>query len=347
MDRYNRMSQRSMQKRPITFNALKFRNILSAFFISATVFLFTGASGIDGVALFEKGNYSDARQVFSDALAEKPDDPRSQFYMGRTYLALEEADIALPYLTKATQLDPDNAVYYFWLGVNYWALLDLDRELASYEKALAIDPNLLPAHVYAGHNQLDRGQWEPALAHYATVLQVLPEHPEALFNAGVALEALDREEEAIAVWRRFLQHHCTERLAADAARNLNTAGDFSYRAYPVGGRFIAGPSPGFVEATSTMDPQLTEVMDQIGRVILDNDALTLHIVTFAENNPELAQQRAKTIKQAIRGNFPEIPPGRVRLSWFGQAETVQINDHTYRLKESLNLFTAKAEGQAP
>jgi len=312
--------------------------------ILAAGLLLAGAGPIDGVTLFEKGNYSQARDALSAAVAEAPDNARSQFFLGRTYLALEEAALALPHLEKAVRLAPNDAVYHFWLGVNYWALLDLDRELAEYDRALTIDPNLLPAHVYAGHNQLDRGQWEAALGHYVIVLQALPEHPEALYNAGVALQELGRQEEALAVWRRYLEHHQDGALAVGAARNLNAAGDFSYRPFPVGRRFVVGPSPGFEADTVAMDPQMAEALDGIGRVIQTGDAFMLHIVSFVEDNAELAAQRAKAVKRFITENFPDIPSDRVRISWFGQAETIQMDEKVYRLKETSNIFTLKTDG---
>ena len=334
-------SKRLTCRKRYSYNGPTLKWIFSVVGILAASLLTAGAAPGNGVALFEKGNYTEARKVLSAAVAEAPDDPRSQFYLGRTYLALEETTLALPHLERAVGLAPDNAVYHFWLGVNYWALLDLDRELAEYDRALAIDPNLLPAHVYAGHNQLDRGQWQAALGHYLAVLQVLPEHPEALYNAGVALQELGRQEEALAVWRRFLQHHQGDALAVGAVRNLNAAGDFSYRAFPVGPRFVVGPSPGFQDDTLAIDPQLTEALDKIGRSLESIDPLTLHIITFAKDNDELAMQRAKAVKRMVIENFPDIPPASVRISWFGQAETIRIADHTYQLKASINLFTAQ------
>jgi len=306
--------------------------------------LLMGADATDGVALFEKGDLHAAQQVLSNAVAQKPDDPRTLYYLGRTYLALEDAERALRHLTRAVELDPGNADYYFWLGVNYWALLDLDRELAAYDKALTIDPNFLPAHVYAGHNQLDRGQWETALVHYTTVLQAVPTHAEALYNAGLALKALDREEEARTVWRRYLQHHRTDRLAVEAARNLNSISDFSYRPFPVGKRFIVGPSPGFKAGVTELAPALAATLAEIGRLIKDQDDVVLHIVAFVKDNEQLAARRARAAKDYIAEKFPEIESRRVRTSWFGQAETIQTGKRNDSLEASIKLFTAKASG---
>lgn len=315
--------------------------------ILAVGWLVAGGSSTDGVALFEKGNYREARQVLSEAVSKAPEDPQGHFYLGRTYLAIEEAAAALPHLEKAVQLDPGNASYHFWLGVNHWALLDLDRELAAYEKALTINPNFLPAHVYAGHNQLDRGHWEPALGHYITVLQMAPEHPEGLYNAGMALKALGRQEEASAVWRRYLQHHRSGRLGVEAARNLNALGDFSYRLFAVDRRFLVGPSPGFQEETLAIDPQLVETLDEIGALVQMNEALTLHIVTFVQGDLGLAEQRARAVKRAIAEKFPDISQNRIGISWFGKAEAIQIDNNDYSLKASIKIFTARTDGKEP
>ncbi len=333
-----------MGKNPL--NDLLLKPIGGLIVILAAGLLLMGADLTDGVALFEKGDFRAARQVLSNAVTQKPDDPQMAYYLGRTYLALEDPDRALSHLTRAVELEPGNADYYFWLGVNYWALLDLDRELAAYDKALALDPNYLPAHVYAGHNQLDRGQWETALVHYTTVLQARPAHAEALYNAGLALNALDRQAEARAVWRRYLQHHRTDRMAAEAARNLNGIGDFSYRPFPVGKRFIVGPSPGFKAGGTELAPALAATLAEIGRLVQTQDEVVLHIVAFVKDNEQLAARRARAAKDYIAENFPEIVSRRVRISWFGQAETTQAGKRNSSIEASIKLFTAKSSGNS-
>jgi tetratricopeptide (TPR) repeat protein len=308
--------------------------------ILLTGLLLAGSAANEGVGLFENGDYREAQQVLGDLLAKQPEVPEAQFYMGRIYLALEDAEQALPYLTRAVALDPDKATYHFWLGVAYWALLDLDRELAAYEKALAIDPDFLPAHVYAGHNQLDRGHWPQALGHYESVLEEIPDHPEALYNAGRALDELGRTAEAVDCWQRYLEHHRRGSLAVGAVRQLNAAGNFSYRAYPVGKRFVVGPSPGFRDGTTDIDPEMAATLDDIGRLVQPLDQGMLHIVAFVKNDQALAAERAKTLKRYLRDRFPNIPSGRIRTSWFGEAETMPDHPKRVELKASLKLFTA-------
>ena len=303
--------------------------------------LFAGSATIDGVTLFEKGKYREAQQVLGDLLANQPNAPKTQFYMGRTYLALEDAEQALPHLARAVALDPENAPYHFWLGVAYWALLDLDRELTAYEQALAIDPGFLPAHVYAGHNQLDRGHWPQALDHYESVLAEIPDHPEALYNAGLALDELGRSAAAVDCWHRYLKRHRPGGLAIAAVRQLNAAGDFSYRAYPVGNRFVAGPSPGFRDGTTEIETEMAATLDEIGRLIQPLDRMTLHIVVFVKDDETLAAQRAKALKRYIVNHFPGLSSRRVLTSWFSQPETIQDDYQDVQLKASLKLFTVQ------
>lgn len=316
------------------------KTIAPALAIMMAGLLFAGSAPIDGIALFEKGRYHEARKVLGELLAKQPDAPRVQFYMGRTYLALEDAEQALPHFTKAVALEPEQTLYHFWLGVTYWALLDLDRELAAYEQALALDSNFLPAHVYAGHNQLDRGHWAQALEHYESVLEKIPDHPEALYNAGLALNKLGRHTEAVVCWQRYLEHHRTGSLAIGAVRQLNAEGNFSYRAYPIGKRFVIGPSPGFRDGNADIDPAMAATLDEIGAVVETLDGLTLHIVAFVKDNEPLAAERAKTLQHFIRHHFPNIPARRVRASWFGEAERIQDHPKMVELKASMKLFTA-------
>jgi flagellar motor protein MotB len=71
----------------------------------------------------------------------------------------------------------------------------------------------------------------------------------------------------------------------------------------------------------------------------------LHIVTFVLDNVELAEKRAKVAKRYIVKNFPDFSPERIRVSWFGQAESFDLNDTVYNLNASLNIFTAKTGGK--
>ena len=164
-------------------------------------------------------------------------------------------------------------------------------------------------------------------------------HGEALYNAGLALQALDWEQEAAAAWRSYLQSHRTGRLAVNAARLLNGVGDFSYRVFPIGKRFVVGPSPGFRKDTPDMGLALIEALSDIGRYIRANEALELHVVAFVKNDAKLAEARARTVKRFIGAKFPDIPPRRVRIRWFGQAETILTGNKNDNQKASINFFT--------
>jgi len=154
--------------------------------------------------------------------AARPDqsEARSQFERGR----LSEASLSVAdALRKAGAFEEAHSKYreaarehpfrhepLFYLGLTARSL-DRPREaLKYYEAALALMPNLAEAHMnIASVWSTLEDHPEEALAHYRSALR-LKEWPPGLeahaeFNSALALQALDRETEAISALRRCQQ----------------------------------------------------------------------------------------------------------------------------------------------
>ena len=132
----------------------------------------------DGIALFEQEKYEQAIHFFTGELKKQPDNPVTNFYLGRSFLALNQAGEAINYLKKAAKLTPNNPDYQFWLGVGYWANMEFEKERQSYLDALKLSPDHLQASLYLGHSYMDRNQWNAALDQYKRVLARNPAVPE-------------------------------------------------------------------------------------------------------------------------------------------------------------------------
>jgi tetratricopeptide (TPR) repeat protein len=305
---------------------------------------FTGAPRAqeDGAALFQQGRYAEAKTVLARQLAQHPGDARLHFLMGRSLLAGNEAEDAMPYLQKAVELENGHADYHFWLGLAHWALLDVEAEQASYRRALDLDPDHLPAHVYMGHNFMDRGLWSQALTHYARVLQDVPDQPEALFNSALAYRRLEGTAEENAAWKRFLAHYPSGRKAMVAVEHLNANGDFSFRPLVFGPPGVVLEQIRFTPGDPTPNPTSLEALDRAGQIVLQSPELILQVVAYAQDAPGVAEARARFVKAHLLRQFPGIAPERIRISWFGVPETVPTSSGTMALNPSLRLFTEPA-----
>lgn len=114
-----------------------------------------GGALAPGVQAFEAHRYEEAKAFFEPYARKNPKDAEAAFYLGRTWLALRNADAAADWLEKAVALAPGRSDYFDWLGRAYGAaalkasvlsmpgLARKTRE--AWEKAVALDPNNLDA----------------------------------------------------------------------------------------------------------------------------------------------------------------------------------------------------------
>lgn len=276
--------------------------------------------------------------MISRETAPLPVNAEAHYRLGRQLLASERAQESLAHFQQAAHAQPEKALYHFWLGVNYWSLNDFDQELAHYQAALERDPDFLPAHVYSGHNHLDRGEWQRALRHYRVVLQAVPDHAEALFNTGIARRQLDDIAAENAAWRAYLAHYDRGTQALQAAAYLQANDDLSYRRIQLGPLAIVRRRIDFGPGTTDLDAADQATLDAIGRIARRNRQLQLHIVAYVAGDAALAKRRSRAIKRYLTTRYGDLASRRVKLSWFGVAETIPIEDGTTQLDNSINLF---------
>jgi tetratricopeptide (TPR) repeat protein len=271
-------------------------------------------------------------------VAQSVYDADVHYQRGRKLLTANQAEEALVHLKRAADIHPDRALYQFWVGVNYWALQDYDEELGRYDKALAIDPGFLPAHVYSGHNYLDRGDWQTALVHYQRVLQDVPDHSEALFNSGLALRLQGDKRLENEAWRSYLDYYDRSGESMQAVEYLNANGDFSYRRIQLGMVALVKESIRFDDDDARLAKSSRATLDDIRRIIKRNHRLQLHIVSYAANDAPLAKLRAQAVERYMIDNNAEMAAQRIKTSWFGVPETVELADRSYQLENSIRLF---------
>ncbi|HIJ96084.1 MAG TPA: tetratricopeptide repeat protein [Desulfuromonadales bacterium] len=113
-------------------------------------------------------------------------------------------DISL--FTRLADQHPERAFAYHNLGCAYLdKVKNLDLAERSFEKALALQPTFPRLHTQIGYVRLLRGDYAGALQHYTEALQINPFDAEAHLNSGMALENLQRYDEALFEYQRFLE----------------------------------------------------------------------------------------------------------------------------------------------
>jgi tetratricopeptide (TPR) repeat protein len=96
---------------------------------------------ISGIEEYKAGNYQKALENFLEAEKNFSDDPDISFYLGLTYLQLNQKEKAIEHFKKSIKLDPEYLDAYFMLGLVFIqekkfseAILFLEQVFKSFPK---------------------------------------------------------------------------------------------------------------------------------------------------------------------------------------------------------------------
>lgn len=264
-------------------------------------------------------------------------DHSSSYSMGRDLLNSGEYNKSIGFFKQAVAQNPANSEYHFWLGVNYGNLKDYQNERVSYLKAISLTSDHLMSNYFLGHSFMNDQKWDMALVAYDKVLSIQPAFEQALYNKGLALKRIGRNQEEMLAWKNYLSIKNTGLWALRAAAHLNASGDFSYRISQIGRqKIVIGPFP-----TNDSDKKIMlsgsslSSLDQSLRLSPDLD---LFVIVYSGNDPDIAKQQAKNIKKQLLENFSNINSARIRLSWFGVGEEITIGNKSFSLKHSVRFL---------
>jgi tetratricopeptide (TPR) repeat protein len=158
-----------------------------------------------GRVALQEGRHDDALALLDRAAAANPGDAESAYLAAQLQLARGAADDARQRLQGVLGRDPGH------VGANNdlaWLLAerpeDRDRALRLAQRAARLDPRpeILDT---LGWVQLQRGDPNAALAAFEKSLEAKPDDPSIRYRYALALEALDRDDEALAALQRALQ----------------------------------------------------------------------------------------------------------------------------------------------
>ena len=194
-----------------------------------------------------QGRINEAITAYLRTLVLDPDDPRASREIASAYVQAGRPDYALPYALRATRLEGDNQAAWCNLAATYNLLGDYEKALQSYRTATELgtldDPVLLgladthlklgnyqraantlesvirtnptaTAHERLGYARFKRREFDNALNHYRTAVEMNPREVAALNGVGAVLvtyymqgDGRDRDqlEDALAAWRTSLR----------------------------------------------------------------------------------------------------------------------------------------------
>jgi tetratricopeptide (TPR) repeat protein len=147
----------------------------------------------------EKGSppeYEHALQEYRMAVSLEPDVPGVQYAMGRILWKLRRWDEAVPFLRLELQRNPNHGLAHYYLGNSYLSLDDRENAIVHLQAATRAMPDLTQAYRDLGRALAGSGQHEAAIAAFLQALESDPEYPGVHAQMAVAFRALGRIDDA-------------------------------------------------------------------------------------------------------------------------------------------------------
>jgi tetratricopeptide (TPR) repeat protein len=157
-----------------------------------------------GVALQTQGRLQDAIGAYRRAIAVRPTFADAYANLGTALQDLGQIDESIAIYRHAISLRPDSALAACNLGVALRAKGQFEEAVAVFNRALLINPNDSAAYANLGAVLLDQGNAAAALDACRRAVAANPRMVIALCNLGATYKALNRLEEAEAVYRQAL-----------------------------------------------------------------------------------------------------------------------------------------------
>ena len=127
-----------------------------------------------GVFAFEDKKYEEAQDYLTKALTHMPNDPFCHFYIGRTYLEIDNLSLARKHLYKAKELNP----HIYGLTYELASLIFKEKDYASafqlFEKNLTDNPGHVLSSYHAAICLFNQKYYQKALSYFKKTSELNP-----------------------------------------------------------------------------------------------------------------------------------------------------------------------------
>ncbi len=149
-----------------------------------------------GARFYAEARFAEAIHALLRAGADSGS-AQARFYLGMSYLSLNEYEQANRFLLSASRADTGNTGYQFRLAVLQAQLGKVNDATREYESILKRDPYYVPALFNMGLLYLDQKEWDKSAQYLNRAIRQSPRDFLSFYYLGVAMNALERRDSAV------------------------------------------------------------------------------------------------------------------------------------------------------
>ncbi len=162
------------------------------------------------------GEYPRARDLYAQALAQQPKDPKVLFPLGILELQLGNSAAAIPLLRQAVEICPTDARHHIGSGEALASVRKWKEAAEAYRQALKLNPNSPDVQFALGVALAALGELDNAMVAYRAAIALRPDFANALLNLGTCLHVRNELAQAEDAYRQVLS------VRPDDARALSS-----------------------------------------------------------------------------------------------------------------------------
>jgi tetratricopeptide (TPR) repeat protein len=173
-----------------------------------------------GVALLDGGRAADAARSFERAIALRPAEAKVHYSLGNALLELERLPDAIGCFREAVRLRPDYAKAWDGIGTALLRMGNGTEAIVHFERALQLEPRSVGTLQALGNAFFQTNQPARAIPYYMRALEIDPALPDVNYNLGSACLELGRVDEAVTYFAKAASLKPTD---AEIRNNLGAA----------------------------------------------------------------------------------------------------------------------------
>lgn len=151
-----------------------------------------------GTIAYDEGKYDEALRLLHQAQSLDPNNSRTLYYLGLTFLAKKQPSAAITHLQTAFELRPSDLFNRYQLGVAHFALKDYDGASPLLFKVYEEQPQIEDLGFYVGFLRYREKEYDKALEAFQMNRSQDPDINQlTLFYRGLVLGVLGVPEQAI------------------------------------------------------------------------------------------------------------------------------------------------------
>lgn len=197
------------------------------------------ASALDFVMpMLKAGKLQEALPYLESLTKSAPANAAVLYNLGICYSELGQYDEAIIRLKRAVQLDPGHAHAWVGIGSAYHRMRKPEQALEAFENAAQVDPADGYTQRNLGGLLIGLKRISEAVERLRRALALMPDDPQTIFGLATALEEVGTDaadEEADALYLRFIQEHPTSPMVETAEKARTAFANKRLKSRSVGG----------------------------------------------------------------------------------------------------------------